>query len=162
MARYIKVNPLVAKYLQLESDRNAVKDGNYLLWQSDMLKFGPLTQLTEILTQIGGIALMPHEAREEQDGTVTRPLPQATDSRFIMPVRENGTQSGDLTGGVSEEEPLPDVDSDNATGEDSNESNNGEDGEDSKENSETPTETDNETEEADANDGQTENENMEG
>lgn len=150
MARYIKVNPLVAKYLQLESDRNAVKDGNYLLWQSDMLKFGPLTQLTEILTQIGGIALMPHEAREEQDGTVTRPLPQATDSRFIMPVRENGTQSGDLTGGVSEEEPLPDADSDNATGEDS------------KENSETPTETDNETEEADANDGQTENENMEG
>lgn len=162
MARYIKVNPLVAKYLQLESDRNAVKDGNYLLWQSDMLKFGPLTQLTEILTQIGGIALMPHEAREEQDGTVTRPLPQATDSRFIMPVRENGTQSGDLTGGVSEEEPLPDADSDNATGEDSNESNNGEDGEDSKENSETPTETNNETEEADANDGQTENENMEG
>ena len=150
MARYIKVNPLVAKYLQLESDRNAVKDGNYLLWQSDMLKFGPLTQLTEILTQIGGIALMPHEAREEQDGTVTRPLPQATDSRFIMPVRENGTQSGDLTGGVSEEEPLPDADSDNATGEDS------------KENSEIPTGTDNETEEADANDGQTENENMEG
>lgn len=159
MARYIKVNPLVAKYLQLESDRNAVKDGNYLLWQSDMLKFGPLTQLTEILTQIGGIALMPHEAREEQDGTVTRPLPQATDSRFIMPVRENGTQSGDLTGGVSEEEPLPDADSDNATGEDSNESNNGED---SKENSETLTGTDNKTEEADANDGQVENENMEG
>lgn len=159
MARYIKVNPLVAKYLQLESDRNAVKDGNYLLWQSDMLKFGPLTQLTEILTQIGGIALMPHEAREEQDGTVTRPLPQATDSRFIMPVRENGTQSGDLTGGVSEEEPLPDADSDNDTGEDSNESNNGED---SKENSEIPTGTDNENEEADANDRQAENENMEG
>ena len=150
MARYIKVNPLVAKYLQLESDRNAVKDGNYLLWQSDMLKFGPLTKLTEILTQIGGIALMPHEAREEQDGTVTRPLPQATDSRFIMPVRENGTQSGDLTGGVSEEEPLPDADSDNATGEGS------------KENSETLTGTDNKTEEADANDGQVENENMEG
>lgn len=102
---------------------------------------------------------MPHEAREEQDGTVTRPLPQATDSRFIMPVRENGTQSGDLTGGVSEEEPLPDADSDNATGEDSNESNNGED---SKENSETLTGTDNKTEEADANDGQVENENMEG
>ena len=149
MARYIKVNPLVAKYLQLESDRNAVKDGNYLLWQSDMLKFGPLTKLTEILTQIGGIALMPHEAREEQDGTVTRPLPQATDSRFIMPVKEN-TQGGDLTGGVSEEEPLPDADSDNATGEDS------------KENSETLTGTDNKTEEADANDGQVENENMEG
>ena len=149
MARYIKVNPLVAKYLQLESDRNSVKDGNYLLWQ----------RLTEILTQIGGIALMPHEAREEQDGTVTRPLPQATDSRFIMPVRENGTQSGDLTGDVSEEEPLPDTDSDNATDKDSNESDNN--GKDGKENSETPTGTDNETEEEDANDGQTVNENTE-
>ena len=67
MARYIK------------------EDGNYLLWQSDMLKFGPLTQLSETLTQIGAIALLAHEAKEEQDGTVTRPLPQATDERFVMP-----------------------------------------------------------------------------
>lgn len=133
MARYIKVNPLVAKYLQLESDRNTVKDGNYLLWQSDMLKFGPLTQLTEILTQIGGIALMPHEAREEQDGVVTRPLPQATDSRFIMPVKEN-TQGGDLVGDVSAEKPLPDTDSDKTTNEDSDENDNN--GEDNEENTE--------------------------
>lgn len=133
MARYIKVNPLVAKYLQLESDRNTVRDGNYLLWQSDMLKFGPLTQLTEILTKIGGIALMPHEAREEQDGTVTRPLPQATDSRFIMQVKEN-TQDGDLVGDVSVEEPLPDTESGKITDEDSNENDNN--GEDNKENTE--------------------------
>jgi len=85
MARYIKANPKVAKFLNLESDRNTVKDGNYLLWQSDMLKFGPLTQLSETLTQIGAIALLAHEAKEEQDGTVTRPLPQATDERFVMP-----------------------------------------------------------------------------
>ena len=44
MARYIKVNPLVADYLNLRNDRNTVKDGNYLLWQADMLRFGPLTQ----------------------------------------------------------------------------------------------------------------------
>ena len=49
-----------------------------------MLKFGPLTQLNETLAQIGGIALMAHEAREEQDGIVIRPLPRATDPRFIM------------------------------------------------------------------------------
>lgn len=84
MARYIKANPKVAKFLNLESDRNTVKDGNYLLWQADMLAFGPLTQLADTLQQIGGIALLPHEAREEQDGTVTRPLPQATDPRFIV------------------------------------------------------------------------------
>ena len=74
----------MAAYLQLERDRNTVKDGNYILWQSDMLAFGPLHQLPEILEKIGGIALQAHEAREEQDGTVTRPLPIATDEQFII------------------------------------------------------------------------------
>ena len=85
MARYIKANPKVAAFLHLENDRNTVKDGNYLLWQGDMLAFGPLTQLSVTLEQIGGIALLAHEAREEQEGTVTRELPIATDERFIMP-----------------------------------------------------------------------------
>lgn len=84
MARYIKANPKVAKYLQLENDRNTVKDGNYLLWQADMLAFGRLTQLPEILAQIGGLALSASEARQEQDGTVCRELPTATDPRFII------------------------------------------------------------------------------
>lgn len=84
MARYIKANPKVAAFLGLMRDRNTVKDGNYLLWQADMLAFGPLTQLPETLTRIGGLALLAHEAREEQDGTVTRPLPVATDPRFVV------------------------------------------------------------------------------
>ena len=89
MARYIKANPLVAQYLQLEDERNKVSDGNYLFWQNDMLKFGPLTQLNDILVKIGGIALMPHEARSEQDGTICRPLPRATDARFQQPIKDN-------------------------------------------------------------------------
>lgn len=89
MARYIKANPLVARYLQLENNRNMVSDGNYLFWQNDMLKFGPLTQLNDILVKIGGIALMPHEARSEQDGTICRPLPMATDARFQQPIKAN-------------------------------------------------------------------------
>lgn len=89
MARYIKASPLVARYLQLENDRNMVSDGNYLFWQNDMLKFGPLTQLNDILVKIGGIALMPHEARSEQDGTICRPLPMATDARFQQPIKAN-------------------------------------------------------------------------
>lgn len=92
MARYIKVNPKVAAYLHLENDRNTVKDGNYLLWQGDMLAFGPLTQLGETLEKNGGIALLAHEAREEQEGIITRPLPTATDARFIMPASENKTE----------------------------------------------------------------------
>lgn len=70
--------------MKVENDRNKVKDGNYLLWQADMQAFGKLIDLPEILEQIGGIALMAHEAREEQDGSVIRPLPTATDPRFIV------------------------------------------------------------------------------
>ena len=84
MARYIKANPKGASYLHLENDRLKLKDGNYILWQGDMTAFGPLPMLNETLTQIGGIALMPHEAKQEQDGTYNRPLPVATDERFIM------------------------------------------------------------------------------
>lgn len=114
MARYIKANPKVASFLRVENERNTVKDGNYLLWQADMLKFGPLTQLNETLAQIGGIALMAHEAREEQDGTVTRPLPVATDPRFIMDDEEpepetepaNDQQGGEsVTEGAGEAAP---------------------------------------------------------
>lgn len=84
MARYIKANGKVAEYLKLENDRNKVTDGNYLLWQADMLAFGRLTELPQILEQIGGLALQAHEAREEQDGTVVRKLPVATDPRFVV------------------------------------------------------------------------------
>lgn len=84
MARYIKANPKVAQFLRVENDRNQVRDGNYLLWQADILPLGRLTDLPQILEQIGGIALMAHEARQEQDGTVVRELPIATDPRFVV------------------------------------------------------------------------------
>lgn len=96
MARYIKANPKVAAFLGLTKDRCTVKDGNYLLWQADMQAFGPLTQLPETLAQIGGIALMPHEAKEEQDGTVTRPLPTAADPRFVVEVPAADDESADV------------------------------------------------------------------
>ena len=92
MARYIKANPKVAAYLHLENDRLRLKDGNYILWQGDMTSFAPLPMLNDTLTKIGGIALMPHEAKQEQDGTVVRPLPVATDERFIM---ETATEQHD-------------------------------------------------------------------
>lgn len=97
MARYIKANPKVAEYLRLEKDRNKVKDGNYLLWQADMLPFGRLIELPQILEQIGGIALQAHEARQEQDGTVCRELPIATDSRFVVEKPETPTEGAEET-----------------------------------------------------------------
>lgn len=97
MARYIKANPKVAQFLRVENDRNQVKDGNYLLWQADILPLGRLTDLPQILEQIGGIALMAHEARQEQDGTVVRELPIATDPRFVVekdePIAEEPTEA---------------------------------------------------------------------
>lgn len=112
MARYIKVNPLVAKHLNLQNDRNAVKDGNYILWQSDLLAFGPLIRMAEILATIGAIALMPHEAREEQDGVNLRPLPEATDLRFVIPTPEpveESTGEDNTTDAPEVENPEPEA-----------------------------------------------------
>ena len=104
MARYIKANPKVAQYLHLENDRNQVKDGNYLLWQADMLAFGRLIDLPQILEQIGGISLAAHEARQEQDGTVVRELPTATESRFVVEKDETEEQPDDTVAAEGEAE----------------------------------------------------------
>ena len=112
MARYIKANGKVAEYLKLQNDRNKVTDGNYLLWQADMLAFGRLTELPQILEQIGGLALQAHEAREEQDGTVVRKLPIATDPRFV--VEETTEQQ---PGNIDTPTDVPEVDTDTEAGE---------------------------------------------
>lgn len=116
MARYIKVNPKVAQYLHLESDRNRVKDGNYLLWQADILPFGRLTELPEILERIGGIALLAGEARQEQDGTVIHELPEATDEAFKIVVVKQREKETD-TDNPEVEQPAGDSAGNGGTGE---------------------------------------------
>ena len=103
MARYIKANPKVAQFLRVENDRNQVKDGNYLLWQAAILPLGRLTELPQILEQIGGIVLMAHEARQEQDGTVVRELPTATDPRFVVEKDETPAEDEAKNTEVAEE-----------------------------------------------------------
>ena len=93
MVRYIKANPKVVEYLHLKDSRNQLRDTNYILWQSDILEFGSLTHLPEILEQIGAIALTSHEARQEQDGEILRPLPVATDPRFVIEQAQNAPQN---------------------------------------------------------------------
>lgn len=80
--------------MHLENDRNQVSDGNYLLWQADMAAFGRIVDLPLILEQIGAIALMAHEAKQEQDGTVCRELPVATDPRFIVETDNQEPEAG--------------------------------------------------------------------
>lgn len=84
MAYYIKANHLVAEFLKLDNVRLKLSDGNYMLWQADMFAFGPLTELKAACESIGAIMLLPHEARQEQDGTACRTLPAATDARFLI------------------------------------------------------------------------------
>lgn len=83
MEKYIKVNAKVAKFLHLDTIRNAVKDGGYLLWMMDIQDLNTQNDLPQTLAQIGGILLTGAEAREEQDGVVNRNLPVPTDKRFI-------------------------------------------------------------------------------
>jgi hypothetical protein len=116
MARYIKVNPKVAQYLHLESDRNRVKDGNYLLWQADILPFGRLTELPEILERIGGVALLAGEARQEQDGIVIHELPEATDEAFKIVVVKQPEKETD-TDNPEVEQPAGDSAGNGGTGE---------------------------------------------
>jgi hypothetical protein len=49
-----------------------------------MLKFGKISELPDMVKQIGGVLLSPSEAREEQEDIVVRHLPTATDSRFVI------------------------------------------------------------------------------
>lgn len=99
MEKYIKANKKVAEFLHLQTIRNAVKDGHYLLWIMDVQPFGNMEDLPNILQQIGGLLLSGSEAKEEQDGTVTRKLPTPTDKRFIMDddVQKTTESSGEAT-----------------------------------------------------------------
>lgn len=99
MEKYIKANKKVAEFLHLQTIRNAVKDGHYLLWIMDVQPFGNMEDLPNILQQIGGLLLSGSEAKEEQDGTVTRKLPTPLDKRFIMDddVQKTTEGSGEVT-----------------------------------------------------------------
>lgn len=101
MERYVKVNRKVVEFLGLQNDRTQFKDGNFLLWMQDLMVFGNLMNFESILSQIGAIALTGEEAREEQDGVTNRPLPTATDERFIIETasqEDSSTGSEDVSG----------------------------------------------------------------
>lgn len=106
MEKYIKVNAKVAKFLHLDTIRNAVKDGNYLLWMMDIQDLGSPADLSQTIAQIGGLLLTGAEAREEQDGVVNRNLPVPTDKRFILDSEEDSNAADKQEGdGDSENSP---------------------------------------------------------
>lgn len=95
MEKYVKVNRKVVEFLGLQNDRTQFKDGCFLLWMQDLMVFGSLINFGRILSQIGAIPLTGEEARQEQDGVTNRPLPTATDERFII---ETASQEDSSTG----------------------------------------------------------------
>ena len=107
MAFYVKANPKVAELLNLMNDRWKLSDGNYLLWQNDMLAFGRLSEIADIARRIGAVVLLPHEAKLETDGTLCKELPMAEDERFYIEpaVSEEGPTEEDTTEEPIVEEP---------------------------------------------------------
>lgn len=100
-----------------------------MLWQADMLAFGRLTELPQILEQIGGIALAAHEARQEQDGIVCRELPTATDDRFVVEKDETEAEQpetikpGDTEGETEQPTETPEAEEQESTEAEPTESN---------------------------------------
>lgn len=86
MAYWIKANTKVVEFIGMTTDRNQLKDGNWLLFQNDLLKLnmGSLVHIFEICEAIGALVLNHDQAKQEQDGTLIRTLPTATDARFVI------------------------------------------------------------------------------
>ena len=85
MANYFKVNKKVAEYLNLKNERNKSKDGNYILWLSDMKRLGAIEYAVQIT---GAAVLTPREARMEFYGELCKPLGTPLDERFIIETDE--------------------------------------------------------------------------
>ena len=95
MANYFKVNEKVAKYLDLKNERNKSKDGNYILWQSDMKRLGAIEYAVQIT---GAAVLTPREARMEFYGELCKPLGTPIDERFIIETDEKSENAENPNG----------------------------------------------------------------
>ena len=85
MANYFKVIEKVAEYLDLKDERNKSKDGNYILWLSDMKRLGAIEYAVQIT---GAAVLTPREAKMEFYGESCKPLGTPLDERFITETDE--------------------------------------------------------------------------
>ena len=95
MANYFKVNKKVAEYLNLKNERNKSKDGNYILWQSDMKRLGAIEYAVQIT---GAAVLTPREARMEFYGELCKPLGTPIDECFIIETDEKSENAENPNG----------------------------------------------------------------
>ena len=69
----------------MKNERNKSKDGNYILWQSDMKRLGTIEYAVSVT---GAAVLTPREARMEFYGEFCKPLGTPLDERFIIETDE--------------------------------------------------------------------------
>ena len=95
MANYFKGNKKVAEYLNLKNERNKSKDGNYILWQSDMKRLGAIEYAVSVTR---AAVLTPREARMEFYGELCKPLGTPLDERFIIETDEKSENAENPNG----------------------------------------------------------------
>lgn len=84
MPHYVKCNEKTYRRIGAPLNRVRTKDGCYLAWQADFTCFPEWPDMNAVASRTGSLLLQPTQAREEQDGSVLRPLPVATDEDFVM------------------------------------------------------------------------------
>lgn len=84
MPHYVKCNEKTYQRIGAPLNRVRTKDGCYLAWQADFTCFPEWPDMNAVASRTGSLLLQPTQAREEQDGSVLRPLPVATDEDFVM------------------------------------------------------------------------------
>ena len=106
---YYKVNAKVAEYLNLTTERNMTKDGNYILWVADINRFGSLVNISGILEDIGGVALSSADVVKELRGEMSTKLPVPKDARFVVKSAVSASDNdntGDHTDNMANEETI--------------------------------------------------------
>jgi hypothetical protein len=134
MIYYCKANKKVWEFKGFRAnDRYQLKDGNFILWQADILSIGSklgmsigkdgLTKfLSRVCEQIGAVLLTIDQTKEEQDGTTTTAMPTPLDDRFKMDNTSYSNANGvtdDLS--VNEESSEPAGDNEGQADEESDE-----------------------------------------
>lgn len=81
--QYIKTPKELAIHLGFKYSRPQFPDGNYLLWDRDLLRFGNSSSFPQLIPALGCVILTPEEVRAEQDGGEPNELPVAIDERVV-------------------------------------------------------------------------------
>ena len=98
--QYIKVSKDVAEWLGLKYSRPVLPDGNYTIWDRDLLRLGSSDDLEEIVASLGGKVMSASELRAEQDGAEPCELSEISQPQCVAfmaqkKAREDNEKGGD-------------------------------------------------------------------